>query len=353
MNLKVKGLVLAVVSALVLNGCDSDKVKAELDHAGHEIGDAAHEVGHNIRKEADRLEDKVQNSDAVVEAKLESKFHLLHDDAVYVTKYHSEQAKYVVNLENPVFTDVNFNFTVTPVPNGWAKILSNPTPWTPKAKQNVQRMLGQIAFVINTQEFANRFNTAGLGHMNPNAFATGVDGAVTIPANYEAFKNVVNDKTADWNANQSNTYTISAYGTVIGGNAYGMPGQPKVFLSLHDMSDTPTLHHSASLLLHELTHTFGYSHDNFNDMTPNNVPYYVQAITWEGGMNETDCDVFMNHGHLDLNNHVWVSDCNVMALDGDPATQTPSLTAADGRRYRDINLFARFFGSSDVTKRAN
>ncbi|MDN3700716.1 hypothetical protein ACFFUO_06440 [Vibrio artabrorum] len=358
MKLKQTGLPLMALSVLLLSGCQHDKPNANPNNVqpnpNQPNPNKPNVNPNNTQPDPNQSNtnpnpnpnpSNVQTSDVSI---LENKFHLLHDDAVYVTQHHKQQAKYVASLAEPMFTNVKFNFKVTPVPPAMGRVLANPSPWTPQAKLNVQRMLGQIAFVINTQEFENRFNNAGLEKMEQSAFASGIGDAKIKPVNYQAFKDVVNDMTAKWEVN-NNTYTFSAYGSVTGGNAYGAVGQPNVYLSLTGMSDISTLHHSASLLLHELTHTFGYSHDGFNDMTPNNIPYYVQAITWDDGMNEVDCDQYMNLWQQGTS--IWGQHCNLQGSDKDPSTQNPPLTSADGRNYRDINLFARFFGDSDVTNR--
>ncbi|NOI26830.1 hypothetical protein [Vibrio mediterranei] len=349
-----KRLTLTVLFAIALSGCNSDEAKTELHKTGHRIDTELKKTEEHVKDGLDKIKDSVKDvkhdiENAALEASLQNKFHLLKDDAVYVTEHHKNQVKYVLSINNPILSNVDFNFSVTPIPQGWDRMLAHPMPWTPKAETNVKRMLGQIAFVINTQEFSDRFNTAGTGLMNPNAFASGIDDARNSQVSYAIFKDVVNKMTAKWENNGNSTYTISAYGRVFGGNAYGMLGEPKVFLSLHDMSDTSTLHHNASLLLHELTHTFGYSHDGFNDMTPNNIPYYVQAITWDDGMNDIDCDRFMSYWQQGP--QTFGAHCNMQGLDLDPSTQTPVLTDNDGRKYRDINLFARFFGNSDVAQR--
>ncbi|CAM4311024.1 hypothetical protein [Vibrio neonatus] len=337
MSLKMKSVVLVGISALVLNGCDvatvdhiQDKLQTTLDHAGQELN--------NLK----------------VEAKLEKTFHLSHDDAVYVTEHHFEQAKYVSKVASPIFTDVKFNFATTAIVADWGNTLQTPQQWDTQAENNVRRMLGQIAFIVNTKEFADRFDSAGLEKMDASAFHSGSGDARTIPSNYVAFKDVVNDRIQSWSdaTYQMVAFNVSASnkGTANNGQFDSVQGEPKLYVSLSAAQKTADLHKNAAQLLRELTHTVGYAHDGALDTsTPNNIPYYVQAITSEGGMNDINCDILLNNGQLQ--NGVWVSNCNSNALDADPTTQTPPLTADDGAQYLNINLFARLFGQSDVSKR--
>ncbi|MPW36181.1 hypothetical protein [Vibrio sp. B1Z05] len=331
MSFKIKSLVLVGISALALNGCDSDTV----DHIQDELQTTLINAGQEL-------------NNVKVEAELEKTFHLSHADAVYVTKHHFEQAEYVSNVANPIFTDVKFNFVTSSVAAGWENTLGTPQQWDTQAENNVRRMLGQIAFIVNTKEFANRFDSAGLEKMDARAFHSGIGDARTIPSNYAAFKDVVNDSIQSWN---DATYQIAAFNvsatdkeTLNNAHFDSVQGEPKLYANLSAAQKSADLHQNAAQLLRELTHTVGYAHDS---VLPNNIPYYVQAITSPGGMNDINCDILLNNGQLQ--NGVWASRCNSDALDADPATQTPPLTADDGAEYLNINLFARFFGKSDAS----
>ncbi|WP_171394290.1 hypothetical protein, partial [Vibrio mediterranei] len=300
------------------------------------------------------IQDKVDAT--MIIAALEKRFTMLHDDAVYVTTNHKAQAKYVAELPESelIFTGMSFKYTDNkPIPPGWGTFLLGPLAWTPEAKNNVKRMIGQIGFVINTEEFKDRFNTAGTDKFNPAAFAGGSPGfgAKIPPKNYSIFRATVQKQMKDWKTNPHNhfdSYDLSVYQTTVGGNAYGLQKIPSVFLKRSDMEDTKTLHHNASLLLHEFTHTFGYSHTNFSNLTPNNVPYYVQAITWDNGMKiDEGCKIFMSAGNWSRGAWLPKRECSYLGKDQDPTTH-PTMTPQEVSR---VNLFARFFGNSDVTKR--
>ncbi|GAD80863.1 hypothetical protein [Vibrio ezurae] len=315
MSFKIKSLVLVGVSALILNGCDADSV----DHVQDKLEVALKNAGEEL-------------SNIEIEKVLEKKFHLTHSDAVFVAKHHHDQAKYVSEKHDPIFANVAFNFTSTSVPKGWETKLETPTPWTDAAQNNVRRMLGQIAFILNTKEFESRFNTAGLERMSDSAFHSGYRDAGVIPSDYTAFKYVVNDRIQNWGDHP--TYQLSAFDKITSNSGHfdSTQSEPNIYVSLHAMEQTSDLHQNSAQLLRELTRTVGYSHDGVNDLTPNNIPYYVQAIASQGGMNTTSCDILMDSGKVQ--NGVWASNCNTDATNTDVATQT-----------LNADIFSRFFGN--------
>ncbi|OBT16306.1 hypothetical protein A9264_11745 [Vibrio sp. UCD-FRSSP16_10] len=252
MNLKVKGLVLAAVAALVLNGCDSGS--EQVDSVGKEMKKVLDQAGED-------LGDIVKHSDATIEKKLENKFHLTHSDAVYVTEHNKAEADYVVNdVLVPVFADIKFKFSSTS---------------TKTENTNATRVLGQIAFVLNSQEFQDRFDANPI----PDACCSlGVDDAKMPPADFVAFKNVVNDRTQQW---KDKTLLISIDGT---NRHQAILGQPNLYLNKFEVQDTATLSSNAPLLLQRLTSAFGYS----NDKAPDSIPYYVQLMTKQDGARKDD-----------------------------------------------------------------
>ncbi|GEA61511.1 hypothetical protein [Vibrio comitans] len=289
MNLKVKGLVLAMVSALVLNGCDSDKVKAELDHAGHKIGETAHEVRHNIRKEADRLQDKLTEN-----AEKESLRQLGLDEADidYVIKHNPDDAMAVAKNSDRILSDIHFTYesSLTEITKSNIPNIQYAT-WGSNSKAKVQKIWGRVAFVVNSPRFATRFNEQ-TALLDSRTFEGGTGDALQVPANYQAFIDVASDAISNGN----NAYKLEAFGNQpeksSGGNAWGQMGLPEVFLNPQEIDNSP-INQTAPLLLHELTHTFGYNHNDQSGsiqilFAPNNIPYYVQLITTPGGMNQQD-----------------------------------------------------------------
>ncbi|ANO34356.1 hypothetical protein BCT86_06745 [Vibrio breoganii] len=294
MNLKVKGLVLAVVSALVLNGCDSDKVKADLDHAGHKIGDAAHEVGHKIHDEVERAQDKLTQN-----AEKESLRQLGLDEADidYVIKHNPDDAMAVAKNSDRILTGINFKYesNADEIHNSQIHHIQH-SAWDANSQAKVAKIWGRVAFVVNSPRFAKRFNEE-TGLLDPQTFTGGIGDAASVPADYQAFIDVASDALQKGD----NSYKLEAFENQIdpstgkelssGGNAWGQMGSPELFLNPVEITNSP-INQTAPLLLHELTHTFGYTHTAADQTTvqfvPNNIPYFVQLITTPGGMNDSD-----------------------------------------------------------------
>lgn len=157
--------------------------------------------------------------------------------------------------------------------------------------------------MVNSPRFVKQFNQE-TADLDVRTFKGGIDEAVNVPSNYDDFAKVALNR----QGLAHNTYKLEAFSNKIGadgkemssgGNAWGEMGHPEVFLNPGEISSA-RLNKNAPLLLHELTHTFGYAHDNNPKANngkaiqvvyvPNNVPYYVQMITSSGGTNDKDFD---------------------------------------------------------------
>ncbi|GAM76049.1 hypothetical protein JCM19241_347 [Vibrio ishigakensis] len=311
MQFSKKGLALAVLSAIVLSGCNGYKVddlKADLKHAGQEIGDkldhagdklgeAGHKLESSVRHEAQRAQDKLTLN---VEKERLRQFGLDEADIDYVIKNSPDDAMAVAKNSDAILANIGFNYesSQTEITNSHIPNIQS-TQWSPQDRAKVEKIWGRVAFVVNSPRFAKRFDeeTASL---DVRTFKGGTGDAGLVPADYQAFVDVASDALQKGN----NSYKLEAFvnqnGLTSGGNAWGQLGQLEVFLNPEEIANAP-VNQTAPLLLHEITHTFGYAHDgnpasnggNAIDVTfvPNNIPYYVQLITSPGGMNQQYADL--------------------------------------------------------------
>ena len=155
------------------------------------------------------------------------------------------------------------------------------TFWTQLAMDKFTKMFGRISFVVNSPKFQQSFNT----HINLlNPAYQGNAPSVVYPANYSEFKQAANAALiAD---NYQYKFFVSDRVSWI---AYGMAGlRLKVENIMFGPPTAGAPHNTEALILHEITHTWGYAHsgpDNEVVNHPNNIPYYVQFIV---GVNATD-----------------------------------------------------------------
>jgi len=155
------------------------------------------------------------------------------------------------------------------------------TNWSQPAMDKFKKMFGRMAFVVNSPKFQQSFNA----HINLlNSAYQGNPPSVAYPANYGQFKQVAN--AALLANNYQYKFFISNRASWV---AYGMIGlKLKVENIMFGPPSAGAPHNTEALILHEITHTWGYAHDGpTNDVTnhPNNIPYYVQYIV---GVNAND-----------------------------------------------------------------
>ncbi|BDC99962.1 hypothetical protein [Persicobacter psychrovividus] len=207
-------------------------------------------------------------------------FGLEQQDAQYVVKNHRQDALTVAQDQHRLMEGVHYQFGIpTNPPASWGAILAGPMYWSGQAQKNIQRMFGLIKFMFNAPKFKQVFNR-NLGLLQQYTFNGATQApARNIPSNFEAFKQVANHAMTNGGKN----YQLFLYSQVNGGEAYGdLGGELKVYLHEHGVA-TGSFYMTAGLLMHEITHTWGYSHDGANVLlNPNNIPYYVQAVVAPG-----------------------------------------------------------------------
>lgn len=329
MQFKLTNLTLVVMGASLLGGCNSEKVKDEFHQAGDrvhaEMGRAGDHIHDGLEKVGDKLDEA--RGKLTLNAEKESLRQLGLDEADidYVIKNSPDDAMAVAKNSDKILSGVHFTFesssteiTNSHIPNIQA------TQWSPQDKAKVEKIWGRVAFIVNSPRFENRFNDE-LACLDSRTFAGGVGDAVSVPADYQAFIDVASDTLRDGN----NSYKLEAFvnqqGLSSGGNAWGQMGAPEVFLNPQEIAKSP-VNQTAPLLLHELTHTFGYNHNDQKGavpvvFVPNNVPYYVQLITSPGGMNDQK-----------------YPDLNALSQEIVQTNQTPFPSGLD------TDLFTQYFG---------
>jgi hypothetical protein len=123
--------------------------------------------------------------------------------------------------------------------------------------------------------FINSFNK-NINLLNPKYQGTPPD--VPFPNSYSEFRDAANQ------ALQANNFRYKFFVSQRqSGLAYGMVAlKLKVENSMFGPQNAGAPHNPASLVLHELTHTWGYNHSGANPgdytLKPNNIPYYVQFM---------------------------------------------------------------------------
>ncbi|ELR64505.1 hypothetical protein C942_02529 [Photobacterium marinum] len=207
---------------------------------------------------------------------------VMDDDIEYLLSHSQADARAVAEQKDNLLVDMQWNFrSATPPPSTG---MESPINWGQQSLLRTKKILGRVAFVINSPKFKHRFNSQ-LSCLKASTFVGGLNGADVIPNNYQGFKQVVFNALAKSDGH----YNLYAYNKISGGNAYGGVGAPNMYFAPNQLDNSP-MNQSAPLLLHELTHTFGYQHAGIEagNFTPSNLPYYVQMITDNGGMNERD-----------------------------------------------------------------
>ncbi|GAM64259.1 hypothetical protein JCM19232_929 [Vibrio ishigakensis] len=326
MQMKLTNVAVLVLGTLLLGGCNSDKidhakdkVEAGLHHAGDKIeegarhtGDKLEETGHKIessvRQEVQRAQDKLTEN-----AEKESLRQLGLDEADidYVIKHSPEDAMAVANqgADNLLF-QTKYNFVEGSGQKGGMDLYSWNAPLNQyyypntevatdyqdsaahegQAKSNLNKILGRVAFVINSPKFVKLFN-GNTQYLESSTFYQPPQPGYgeypniikDIPDTYADFKAAVNTALV----REHNSYKLYAVKDFQGGDARGDVGQLSAYFKLKGMANS-TLKASAPLVLHELTHTFGYQHAASNQdtviMQPNNIPYLVQLMTMDSAL---------------------------------------------------------------------
>ncbi len=206
-------------------------------------------------------------------------------DANHLIANHPNDVQIVLADQNRIFNHMPSLDNMFGVPTDPSAASFNDnliTNWGDNDKTLFKKMFGRIAFVMNSPKFIQSFN-ANIGLLNP-AYQ-GNPPAVPYPANYAEFRTVANN--AILAGNFQYTFFISNLAT---GFAWGEVGlKLKIEANMLGPGNPGAPHNTEALVFHELTHTWGYTHDSPNaadyQLLPNNIPYYVQAIVGSSAVN--------------------------------------------------------------------
>ena len=200
-------------------------------------------------------------------------------DANYLISNHPNDVQTVLADQDRIFNHMPSLDNMFGVPTDPAVPSFNDnliTTWGDYNKEKFKKIFGRLAFIVNSPKFIQSFNNH-VGLLNP-AYQ-GNPPAIPFPTSYAEFRTVANNAIlAD---NFQYTFFISNRAS---GIAYGETGlKLKVEVNMITTPTPGAPHNAEALILHELTHTWGYTHDAPNAadyiLKPNNIPYYVQAIT--------------------------------------------------------------------------
>ncbi|MFA0457324.1 hypothetical protein AB4624_06725 [Vibrio breoganii] len=305
MNLKVKGLVLAVVSALVLNGCDSDSAKEKIEAGVHHVKDVIQETGDRVDAEFHRTDDNLKEgvkhvqqevqthaakelSDSEITKNLEKIGMQDSDIATVLKNDHFDAAMVAVDVEHDVFYGTTYDFA----DKGNASWLQyDPNQ---EGQKKIGQLFGRVAFVINSPKFQKMF-TANAKYLDstyfyetPSVYTLAIH---DVPDDYAQYKQAILDTLQ----REHNQYTFYV-STSNSGNARGDVGHLNVYFHPTQIAGSAQKA-NGPLLIHEFSHTFGYRHVGDNSqpafqgnpvqMQPNNVPYLVHLITERGATSDS------------------------------------------------------------------
>lgn len=199
-------------------------------------------------------------------------------DADYLIQNHLDDVKVVLNDQDRIFKDMPAlepMYALPTDPDG--AVFTDPqlTFWSDANKKEFRKMFGRFVFVVNSPRFIEAFN-ANIGLLD-RAFQ-GQAPAIPYPNNYNEFRQAANQAMIDGGYRYK--FFISERRSFI---AWGVQGLKLKVENVHFGPPTPgAVHNTEALILHELTHAWGYAHDGLGipSGTPpvNNIPYYVQGL---------------------------------------------------------------------------
>lgn len=207
-------------------------------------------------------------------------------DADFLIANHLTDVQAVLAQNDRIFKgmpDINTMFALASDPDAAPFSDNLMTNWSQVAMVKFKKMFGRMAFVVNSPKFKQAFNNH-IGLLN-TAYQ-GSPPSIAYPANYSQFKLAAN--TALMNDNYQYKFFISDRASWV---AYGMAGLKLKVENVMFGNPTPGApHNTEALILHEITHTWGYAHDGPNNEVvnhPNNIPYYVQFLVGVSAVNPT------------------------------------------------------------------
>ena len=201
-------------------------------------------------------------------------------DAQYLLNNHANDVDAVLSNQNRIFKDMpaldNNMFALASDPDSAPFADPQIVNWSESYKTGFKKMYGRLVFVINTPLFINAFNNH-INLLNPAYQGTG-NNDIPFPRNYNEFRDAANKALLDFNYRYK--FFVSQRKSGLAWGMYGL--KLKVEDNMFGPQNPGAPHNPASLVLHEITHTWGYQHSSSNsdDVTlkPNNVPYYVQFL---------------------------------------------------------------------------
>ena len=202
------------------------------------------------------------------------------NDAVYLITNHKEDVDVVLAKRDRIFKDLHLDNSMFVDSRDTDSIIFDGVQaggqnitWNVSQINAFKKMYGRFAFVVNSPKFINAFNN-NIRLLDPTY--QGVAPSIPYPSNYDEFKAAANTALS----NYGNHYKFFLT-TRHSGLAYGIQGL-KLQLETEMFTAQSKAHNTEGLILHEITHTWGYAHA-YNDarttLIANNIPYYVQFIT--------------------------------------------------------------------------
>lgn len=210
-------------------------------------------------------------------------------DAHLLEANHKAEAEAVVAATDRMFAgfslaDSMFLAAADPVAQEFLSVCpaANLANWTPEQKARFRKIFGRLVFAVNTSLFRKAFNDQA-SLLDPK-YQDVPPNWRPYPATYDEFRTAVG---------QALTGGGNALKLVMCSTATGVAhGVPPLKLKVEQamMGDTQVggqvkagwpVNGAAGLVFHELTHSFGYAHNDPGDEVnnkPNNLPYFVQII---------------------------------------------------------------------------
>ena len=199
-------------------------------------------------------------------------------DADYLLDKHFDDVVSFLNDDNKIFKNLpslNSMFALPTDPDAGVFQDTQMTFWSQQTKRQFIKMFGRFVFVVNSERFKQAFND-NIGLLD-RAFQ-GNSPSIPYPNNYEELRRDANKAMED--GHYQFKFFISDRQSYI---AWGVQGLKLKVENVMFGPGTPgAVHNTEALILHELTHSWGYAHAGLGipSGTPpvNNIPYYVQGL---------------------------------------------------------------------------
>ena len=201
-------------------------------------------------------------------------------DADYLLAHHASDVDIVINQKNRIFKNLHLDVSMfvdgtdpdSSIYDGVQAGGQN-VAWSGSEITAFKKMFGRIAFMVNAPQFKTYFNQS-VALLNPTYQGTGAND-IPFPDSYQTFKTAANAALATYGNHYKFFLTTRSSGL-----GYGILGL-KLQLEQEMFQPTSTLNNTLGLMLHEMSHTWGYVHagnDAGTTLKPNNIPYYLQFL---------------------------------------------------------------------------